>query len=143
MGFGDKLKGLREQAQQAVVENKDKIQGAVQSAGEVANIKTHGKYADKIAKVGEKVTTSVDKFGATDEDAGAPAGAPAAAAPAHPAPSETAAPTETAEAAATAETAATAATAATAETAEAAATAETAEAAGTAGAPASSPPEFE
>jgi hypothetical protein len=63
MGFADKLKGLRDQAQQAVVENKDKIQGAVQTAGEVANTKTHGKYADKIAKVGEKVTASVDKFG--------------------------------------------------------------------------------
>lgn len=62
MGFGDKLKGLREQAQQTVAENKDRIQGAVQVVGEAANTKTHGKYATKIAKVGEKVTTSVDKF---------------------------------------------------------------------------------
>lgn len=67
MGFGDKLKGLREQAQQAVVENKDKIQGAVQTAGEVANTKTKGKYADKIAKVGEKVTGSVEKMAGADE----------------------------------------------------------------------------
>jgi hypothetical protein len=67
MGFGDKLKGLREQAQHAVVENKDKIQGAVQTAGEVANTKTKGKYADKIAKVGEKVSGSVEKIAGADE----------------------------------------------------------------------------
>jgi len=68
MGFGDKLKELREQAQQTVAENKDKIQGAVQTAGEAANAKTKGKYASTIAKVGEKVTTGVDKFAAEDEE---------------------------------------------------------------------------
>lgn len=62
MGFGDKLKGLKDQAQQAVAENKDKIQGAVQVVGEAANTKTHGKYATKIMKVGEKVEARVDKF---------------------------------------------------------------------------------
>jgi hypothetical protein len=75
MGFGDRLKGLRDQAQQAVVDNKGKIQGAVQSAGEVANTKTKGKYADKITKVGEKVSGSVEKIaGADDTTAGATAG---------------------------------------------------------------------
>jgi antitoxin protein of toxin-antitoxin system len=67
MGFGDRLKGLREQAQQAVVDNKDKIQGAVQTAGEVANTKTKGKYADKITKVGEKVSGSVEKIAGADD----------------------------------------------------------------------------
>ncbi len=67
MGFGDKLKGLRDQAQQAVADNKDKIQGAVQSVGEVANAKTGGKYADKIVKAGDKVTAGVDKFGGTSD----------------------------------------------------------------------------
>jgi hypothetical protein len=66
MGFGDKLKGLREQAQQAVAENKDRIQGAVQVVGEAANTKTGGKYATKIAKVGDKVEQSVDKFAQSD-----------------------------------------------------------------------------
>jgi surface protein G len=75
MGFGDKLKGLRDQAQQAVTDNRDKIQGAVQVVGETANTRTHGKYATKIAKVGEKVGQSVDKF-ATE---GSPAGADPAA----------------------------------------------------------------
>ena len=64
MGFGDKLKGLRDQAQQAVAENKDKIQGAVQVVGDAANAKTHGKYATKIAKVGDRVEAGVDKFAA-------------------------------------------------------------------------------
>ncbi len=78
MGFGDKLKGLKDQAQQAVAENKDKIQGAVQVVGEAANTKTHGKYAAKIMKVGEKVESSVDKFaeGGSDADAQAAAEAP-------------------------------------------------------------------
>ncbi len=102
MGFGDKLKGLKDQAQQAVAENKDKIQGAVQVVGEAANTKTHGKYATKISKVGEKVESSVDKFAdggadAPDQPAGAAApvgdapGEPAAAASVADAPGEPAA----------------------------------------------------
>ena len=71
MGFGDKLKELRDQAQSAVAENKDKITGAVASVGDVANTKTKGKYADKIAKVGEKVTSSVEKIGADAQEPGA------------------------------------------------------------------------
>lgn len=71
MGFGDKLKGLKDQAQQAVAENKDKIQDAVQIVGEAANTKTHGKYATKIAKVGEKVESKVDKFAQGEGTAGA------------------------------------------------------------------------
>jgi hypothetical protein len=84
MGFGDKLKGLKDQAQQAVADNKDRIQDAVQVAGQVANTKTHGKYATKIAKVGERVETGVDKF-AQAEDGGAAAAAPTTPAPAGPA----------------------------------------------------------
>jgi hypothetical protein len=141
MGFGDKLKGLREQAQQAVVENKDKIQGAVQSAGEVANIKTHGKYADKIAKVGDKVTASVDKFGDDAQTAGTYDVTTVAEVPE--APDELHHPPHAPAAAADAPAAATAGSAdATAGSADATATA-AAEPAEQAGAPASSPPDFE
>jgi hypothetical protein len=81
MGFGDRLKGLRDQAQQAVADNKDKIHGAVQNAGEAANARTRGKYADKIAKVGDKVSGGVEKF--AQGEGGPPAGgAPAGGAPA-------------------------------------------------------------
>jgi hypothetical protein len=69
MGFGDKLKGLRDQAQQAVAENKDRIQDAVQVAGDIANTKTHGKYANKIGKVGMKVEAGIEKL-AEDPQAG-------------------------------------------------------------------------
>jgi hypothetical protein len=80
MGFGDKLKELRDQAQQAVAENKDKIQDAVQVVGDAANTRTQGKYADKIAKVGMKVEQGVDKFATEGSE---PQGAsPAATAPA-------------------------------------------------------------
>jgi gas vesicle protein len=81
MGFGDKLKGLKDQAQQAVADNKDKIQDAVQVAGQVANTKTHGKYATRIAKVGEKLETGVDKF-AEGEGEDVATAAPAAQEPA-------------------------------------------------------------
>jgi hypothetical protein len=66
MGFGDRLKVLREQAQQAVVENKDKIQDAVQVVGEAANVRTKGKYSTQITKVGEKVEQSVAKLAQSD-----------------------------------------------------------------------------
>jgi len=92
MGFGDKLKGLKDQAQQAVAENKDKIQDAVQVVGDAANTKTHGKYAAKIMKVGEKVESSVDKF-AGDAEPGAE-GSPEAASAAPATTPSPAAPTE-------------------------------------------------
>lgn len=74
MGFGDRLKELRDQAQQAVAENKDKIQGAVQAVGQVANERTEGRYADKIAKVGERVSEGVERLAAPDAEVEHPAG---------------------------------------------------------------------
>ncbi|MGC9221682.1 MAG: Rv0909 family putative TA system antitoxin [Solirubrobacteraceae bacterium] len=65
MGFGHKLKELRDQAQQAVADNREKIQGAVKEAAEVANLKTSGKYADKISNLGAKVSAGVDKIAET------------------------------------------------------------------------------
>ncbi|HET9093961.1 MAG TPA: antitoxin [Solirubrobacteraceae bacterium] len=92
MGFGDKLKGLREQAQQAVAENRDKIQDAVQVVGEAANVKTHGKYAAKIAKVGAKVEQSVERVA---ESGAAPGEDPATTPVVHdPPPSVTSAPAD-------------------------------------------------
>jgi hypothetical protein len=63
MGLRDKLTDLREQAQQAVAEHKDEIQGAVESAGAAVDQKTHGKYTDKISKYGQKATSAVERFG--------------------------------------------------------------------------------
>lgn len=66
MGFSEKLKGLREQAQQAVGEHREQIEGAVHGIGEVANRRTHGKYADKISRFDSKATEAVGKFGGAD-----------------------------------------------------------------------------
>ena len=63
MGLRDKLTDLRQQAQQAVAEHKDEIQGAVETAGATVDQKTHGKYTDKILKYGQKANNAVEKFG--------------------------------------------------------------------------------
>ena len=81
MGFGDKFKDLAKQAQTAVAEHKDQIAQAVDNASVVANERTHGKYADKIGKLGEKAGKAVEKLGATEAAAAAEAAhAPEAAA---------------------------------------------------------------
>ncbi|MGO9973178.1 MAG: hypothetical protein ACLP01_10270 [Solirubrobacteraceae bacterium] len=85
MGFSDKLKQLKQQAQEAVAENKDKIHEAVEVVSVGADQKTHGKYTAKIAKFGQKASDAVDKFGGDAAgQAGDAAGAaqdPSAAAP--------------------------------------------------------------
>jgi hypothetical protein len=69
MGFGDKLKDLRKQAQEAVAEHRDQIEGAVGAVGVAANAKTRGKHTQRIAKFGEKATNALDKFADKDEGA--------------------------------------------------------------------------
>ncbi len=85
MGFSDKLKQLKQQAQDAVAENKDKIHEAVEVVSVGADQKTHGKYTAKIAKFGQKASDAVDKFGGDAEgqtgDAAGAARDPSAAAP--------------------------------------------------------------
>ena len=90
MGLRDKLTDLRQQAQQAVAEHKDEIQGAVETAGATVDQKTHGKYSDKILKYGQKANNAVEKFGGPasgegdggEQGGAAGAGSPAAGAPA-------------------------------------------------------------
>jgi hypothetical protein len=69
MGFGDKFKDLAKQAQDAVAERKEQITDAVDRASVVADQRTHGKYTDKIAKVGQKAERVVEKLGSSDQDA--------------------------------------------------------------------------
>jgi hypothetical protein len=64
MGLSDKLKDLRKQAETAVAEHRDQITDAVGTIGVAANERTKGKYAEKIAKAGDKLTATVDKIGA-------------------------------------------------------------------------------
>ena len=88
MGLTDKLKAVAKQAQDAVGEHADKLHGAVDSVGVAVNEKTQGKYAQKIAKVGEKTNEAIDKLGgspaetAADEGPGAQAEAEPSSAPA-------------------------------------------------------------
>jgi hypothetical protein len=85
MGLRDKLTDLRQQAQQAVAEHKDEIQGAVETAGATVDQKTHGKYTDKILKYGQKANNAVEKFGGPasgEGDRGEQAGAADAGSPA-------------------------------------------------------------
>ena len=80
MGFGDKLKDLRKQAQEAVSEHSEQLHSALDVAGAAANAKTRGKHTQRIAKFGEKASEKLDKFaaeGSEDEAVGsaAPEGA--------------------------------------------------------------------
>ena len=88
MGFGDKLKDLRKQAQEAVAEHSDQLHNVLDVAGAAANEKTRGKHTQRIVKFGEKANEKLDKFAAGDEAEQAEAGssAPDAAAPAAGAP---------------------------------------------------------
>jgi hypothetical protein len=68
MALTDRFKDLKSKAEEAVVERKDQIQGAVQKAGEVADQRTGGKYHDKIEKAGGKALGYVESL---DGDKGA------------------------------------------------------------------------
>jgi hypothetical protein len=63
MGFGEKLSQLAHQFQRLVSSNQDKIHGAVDTVGSVANRTTKGKFSDKIAKAGEMAKAGVGKLG--------------------------------------------------------------------------------
>jgi hypothetical protein len=65
--FGDKLKDLRKQAQDAVAENREKIHDAVDVASTTVDQKTGGKHTAKIAKFGEQAGAAVDRFSENDD----------------------------------------------------------------------------
>jgi len=63
MPLGERLKELLQQLQRLVSSNRDKIHGAVDTVGNVADKTTRGKYSDQIAKAGEKAKEGVGKIG--------------------------------------------------------------------------------
>jgi hypothetical protein len=71
VGLGDKLKELTRQAQETVAEHRDQIHDAVDAASVAADRKTRGKHTAKIAKVGQKAGTAVDRFASGGKDDGA------------------------------------------------------------------------
>ena len=54
MGFLDKVKGL-------VSKNADKVETAIDKAGDIVDQKTQGKYASQVDKVQEAAKKAVDK----------------------------------------------------------------------------------
>ncbi len=54
MGFLDKVKGL-------VSKNADKVETAIDKAGDVVDKKTQGKYASQVDKVQDAAKKAVDK----------------------------------------------------------------------------------
>lgn len=59
MGFSDNLKGLVDKGKQAAAENSDKIEDAVEKAGDFIDDKTGGKYADTVDKVQEAAKKAI------------------------------------------------------------------------------------
>jgi hypothetical protein len=81
MGLGDKFKNIAKQAQDAVVEHKDQLHGAVDAVGVAADRKTRGKHTDKIAKFGQKAGDAIDKMGGEEKQDEAAGGGQAGSAP--------------------------------------------------------------
>ncbi|QCB50257.1 antitoxin [Rhodococcus sp. PAMC28707] len=59
MSFADSMKGLIEKGQKAAAENSDKIEQAVDKAGDFVDKKTGGKYADQIDKVQDAAKNAI------------------------------------------------------------------------------------
>ncbi|WP_024794679.1 antitoxin [Tomitella biformata] len=61
MGIADQFKGAIGKAKDLAVENADKIEGAVDKAGDFIDDKTGGKYADKVDTVQDAVKKNLKK----------------------------------------------------------------------------------
>ncbi|ORI26104.1 antitoxin [Rhodococcus sp. 1168] len=59
MSFADSLKGLIDKGQKAAAENSDKIEQAVDKAGDFVDKKTGGKYADQVDKVQDAAKNAI------------------------------------------------------------------------------------
>lgn len=64
-GVADKANQAKDKAAELAEANRDKIGGAVDKAGQMANEKTGGKYADKISKAQGAARQGVDKVAAS------------------------------------------------------------------------------
>ncbi|MCZ4076580.1 antitoxin [Rhodococcus sp. H36-A4] len=59
MSFADTLKGLIGKGQKAAAENSDKIEQAVDKAGDFVDKKTGGKYAEQVNKVQDAAKNAI------------------------------------------------------------------------------------
>lgn len=77
MGFSDKFKDLKKQAQDAVADHREQIDDAVGAVGMAVDRKTKGRHTQKIANFGQKASSAVDKFadqGSEDPGSAPPSG---------------------------------------------------------------------
>jgi hypothetical protein len=68
MGFTDKLKDLKTQAEGAVSEHSDQIHQAVEKAAATADKSTGGKYTEKIQQAGSKADSLVAGVGSGPQE---------------------------------------------------------------------------
>jgi ElaB/YqjD/DUF883 family membrane-anchored ribosome-binding protein len=67
MGIADRLRNLTSKAEDAAVEHKDQIHGAVQKAEAAADQRTQGKYHEQIQKAAAKADALVDSLKETEK----------------------------------------------------------------------------
>ncbi len=84
MGFGDKFKDLKKQAQKSVAEHRDQIDDAVGVVGMTVDKKTKGRHTQRIAKFGQKTSQAVDKFADEEQAQTSTTPAPTTSAPTEP-----------------------------------------------------------
>jgi len=61
MGFADKFKGVMDKAKGYAQQNTEKVDQAVDKAGDFVDQKTEGKYADKVDKAQESVKNKLSE----------------------------------------------------------------------------------
>ncbi len=61
MGIADQFKGAMNKVKDVAGENAEKIEGAVDKAGDFIDDKTGGKYADKVESVQDAVKKNLKK----------------------------------------------------------------------------------
>lgn len=60
MGFADRLKGLKQKAEDEAATHKDQVHKAVLKAEEAADRQTGGQYHEQIIKAGDKTDSFVE-----------------------------------------------------------------------------------
>lgn len=67
MGFEDTFKGLVDKGKKLVTEHADKIEDAVDKAGDFVDEKTGGKYAEHVDKVQDAAKKAIPDNGPIDQ----------------------------------------------------------------------------
>ncbi len=63
MSFADAMKGLVEKGQELAAENKDKVEQAIDKAGDIFDEKTGGKYAKQVDSAQDAAKNAIPNKG--------------------------------------------------------------------------------